>query len=168
MKRALVVCMSALHLIALSAPAWSHGDVKRSAPGDGAGLAQAPEEVWVEFTEPPTQQGLLEVTDPCGATVASGPPVVAGARITLPIEATARGEYRIRYAIVSRVDGHPSEGTIRFAVAQGEKCPEVDPGGAASPDLESQQASTATVLLALGLAAAIGAGGGVVLRALTR
>ncbi len=162
-----MVLLAAIYVIGPAAPAWSHGDVKRSAPGDGAGLTEPPDEVWIEFTEPPTQQARLEVTDPCGATVTTGPPVVSGPRVTVPIDATAKGEYGVRYAIVSRVDGHPSRGILRFAVARGEKCPPVDPNAAAPVD-DSDEASTGAVLLAMGLAAGIGAGGGLILRALTR
>lgn len=166
-RSAFLLFLASIYLIGSAAPAWSHGDVKRSAPGDGAGLTQPPAEVWIEFTEPPTRQARLEVTDPCGATVATGPPVVSGPRVTVPIGASARGEYGARFAIVSRVDGHPSRGILRFAVARGEKCPPVDPN-AATPIDDSNEASTATVLLAMGLAAGIGAGGGLILRVLTR
>ncbi|HEX2239523.1 MAG TPA: copper resistance CopC family protein [Actinomycetota bacterium] len=168
MRRPLLAAACFLLVFLSAGPVWAHGDVKRSAPGDGAGLTEVPAEVWIDFTEPPTQQASLTVTDPCGGSVGTGPPVVDGARITLPIAATAKGEYTIRYAIVSRVDGHPSQGAIRFAVARGEKCPPVDPNAAPESALGSEQASTSTVLWSLGLAAAIGAGGGVVLRALTR
>ncbi len=168
MPRALLATLVGLLVCASAGPAWSHGDIKRSAPGDGAGLSEPPPEVWIEFTEPPTQQARLEVTDPCGAPVGTAPPVVAGPRVTLPISATAKGEYSVRYAIVSRVDGHPSKGVLRFAVARGDKCTdtETSPGPGAAGG--SQEASTSTVLFALGLAAAIGAGGGFVLRAFTR
>lgn len=166
-RSAFLLVVAAIYLIVPGTPAWGHGDVKRSAPGDGAGLTQVPPEVWIEFTEPPTQQARLEVTDPCGASVTTGPPVVAGSRVTVPVEAAAKGEYGVRYAIVSRVDGHPSRGTLRFAVARGEECPPVDPNAAAPID-DSEQASAGTVLLAMGLAAGIGAGGGLILRALTR
>lgn len=171
MKR--VAALSALVICLCATPAWGSAEVKRSAPGNGAGLTRAPDEVWIEFTEPPAEGPRLRVTDSCGTPVGTGPPVVAGSRVTLPIEAIAKGEYVVGFSVQSSVDGETTKGTLTFAVARGDACSEPDsngsePNAAAPKRNDSNEATTSTVLFALGLAAAIGAGGGIVLRALSR
>ncbi len=170
--RGATAVLMAIATLALAGPAHGHGDVRRSAPGDGAGLAQAPDEVWIEFTEPPARQARLEVTDPCGRRVESGPVAVQGPRATVPIEAGAKGEYSVRFAVVSTVDGHTSRGLIRFAVARGDGCETAGaaPDTGAAPPVEAapEEVGLSAALIALVTSLLIGFVGGRIYLLLTR
>lgn len=149
----------ALILSAVSAPAaQAHAAYESSDPANGATVSSPPSRVTADFTEPLVDGSRLEVYDPCGERVDNGDSLVAGDRLTVSMSADKRGSYRVHFAVVSSVDGHPTSGDFGFTSSGGAPCPGAEPpekdpsgggggndgGGAAGRDQGSTGASTST------------------------
>ncbi|MFJ6167739.1 copper resistance protein CopC [Micromonospora orduensis] len=112
------VLTAALALLVPGVPAQAHNTLRSASPARDATLTSAPVEVTLEF---------MDELDPAFATVvltgadrrriATGDPVVGGARSTVQVTgAVANGTYTVAYRVVS-VDGHPLQGSYPFTVA---------------------------------------------------
>lgn len=103
-------------LFLTAGPAAAHASLTGSDPVDGETLAEAPEEMVLEFSEqldaPSTQVALVA---PDGEVVSLPDPVIEGDTLTQTGVFPAVGEYTFSYRIVS-LDGHPVEGSIVFTV----------------------------------------------------
>jgi methionine-rich copper-binding protein CopC len=138
----------------------------RSQPAAGSTQSTVPERVSIAFPDPQARSARVKVTDPCGARVDSGRTAVSGTRVTGAIDATASGRYSVRYAGVSSVDGSPTRGTFSFRVLGVEGCAAEDvprPGRAGRGIWDLPKGDFA---IALGIAAVIGALGGLVYAAI--
>ncbi|MFD0557752.1 hypothetical protein FB566_3038 [Stackebrandtia endophytica] len=116
--RAVAVSLAAIAmtLFLTAGPAAAHASLTGSDPADGDTLAEAPEELVLEFSErldaPSTQVALVA---PDGEVVPLPDPAIEGNTLTQPGVFPAPGEYTFSYRIVS-VDGHPVEGSIAFTL----------------------------------------------------
>lgn len=106
----------------LSADAWAHAKLVRSAPGDGATLAEAPQEVRLWFDE-----DIAPAFSSARLLDASGRPVeLAGVRthpsdrklLIVPVPALAAGIYSLLASTLSEADGHVSRTFLVFGVGE--------------------------------------------------
>lgn len=115
-----------LALAALTAPASAaaHARLLATVPANGSVLARAPAEVRVTFDDTVTVgSGNAAVDNATRASVLAGRPITHGRTLVLRLRALARGDYTVRWGIVS-ADGHPEEGVLAFAVGTGSGRPE--------------------------------------------
>ena len=127
-------------LLVAAAPARAHASFVSATPAPGTGLAQAPGEVVLRFTEPlvlgPSE---IVVEDEFGDQATDGP--------TLGVEGDERamrrrlgllspGVYTVSWTTLSPVDGHTLKGSYRFAVGAttlGEESVRADPLSSEGP-----------------------------------
>jgi methionine-rich copper-binding protein CopC len=100
--------------------AWAHDALLRSLPLDGSVVRTPPKVVILYFEEAPGDGfSSLTVTGPDGSAVASGPPVISGSQMSVPLRTiAAQGSYEIKFGIVSD-DGHPVSGVLHFTYSPG-------------------------------------------------
>ncbi len=142
-SRALALVGSLLLVGALAHPAQAHATYRASSPAKEESVPSAPSEIWVEFTEQPTEDSKLEVFDPCGERVDSGryeiSVVPSQNRITTSIDSGRRGVFRVDWSVLSNEDGHPTAGSFTFTSAGGDPCPgATDPRPDESSDPEAE------------------------------
>ncbi len=152
-----------------AAPAFGHAAYRRSDPARGATVTVAPQEVSAEFTEPLTADSFLQVVDPCGRRV-HGNSDVEGERVTVAMSGDVAGTYRVRFRLISTVDGHPTRGGLTFTAQRGAECPQnpAAAAGAASEDGLLEGIPLDGAIAAYLIAAAIGAAGGFVYSSIVR
>ena len=132
---ALLAALVALFAGLLGEVAGAHAAYKFSSPDDESTVAQAPVEIWAEYTEPPTDASYLEVFDPCGAQVDNGDSRADATqnRVYVTQSGDRSGVYRVEWFVDSAADAHPTRGTFTFTVTGGEPCP-----GAEEPKAERE------------------------------
>lgn len=164
-SRKLVLAGMMLCLAAAATPAGAHGDIQATDPEPLTTVRRAPRSIAVTFTEAPTAQAVMKVTDGCKRNVAQGVDV-ADATATVRVATGQPGKWQVSYRVISSLDGHLTRGGYAFTVAGKKDCtpdekPSDDPGDgptqAAPPDDdESPEGSGAPVVpIALGAAALI-------------
>ena len=118
-----LVALVALTMVEPQAAA--HAAYKYSNPDDESTVAQAPTEIWAEYTEPPTDASYLQVYDPCGAQVDNGDSRADPAqnRVYITMSSGRAGTYQVDWFVDSAVDAHSTRGTFTFTVTNGEPCP---------------------------------------------
>lgn len=118
---------AALALLVLGAPPGAaHAAYKDSNPANRSTVSAPPSEVWAEFTEPVTEDSNLAIYDPCGTQVDNRDSWVTGYRISISMSGDKAGVYRVTFAVVSTLDGHPTRGEFSFTSSGGEPCPGAD------------------------------------------
>ncbi|MEU7750289.1 copper resistance CopC family protein [Micromonospora sp. NPDC049101] len=140
-------------LLVPAAPAWAHNSLKSATPARDATVPSAPTEVALEFMQrlDPAFTTIV-LTDAAKRKLATGEPVVAGAKSTVQVTDTLpNGTYTVAYRVVS-VDGHPVQGSYPFTVA--------DPASSAAPTAGAGT-SAATASAAAGVQSDGGPGAGV-------
>lgn len=107
-------------LVLLASPASAHASFVQASPGPGSGVAQAPGDVVIRFTEPLVHDlSKIEVVDRDGRDVSRGPTqaVEGDAKaIRRPLGLLSPGSYEVRWTTVSPLDGHTLKGRYTFAV----------------------------------------------------
>ena len=122
----LLLSLVAPVLLFPSAPATAHAAYKQSDPPDESTVPSTPSSVWAEFTEPPTDESNLKVYGPCGGRVDPGDSSVSGYRITVSVNDSHAGTYRVDFDVASKLDGHGTDGSFTFTSTGGEQCPGTD------------------------------------------
>lgn len=130
-KKLVVTCM-VLGLAAGAAPAYAHGEIQGTDPAAKASVKRAPRSVAVTFTEAPTAQAVLDVTDGCKRDVGRGVDVT-DATATVQVAGGQPGRWEVSYRVISALDGHLTRGAYTFTVA-GEKDCTPDPKPTKEPD----------------------------------
>jgi copper transport protein len=130
---AALAALAGLWLLASGPAAAAHGLLRSSDPAGGASLERAPAAVTLRFSEPP-DPGLstVRVLDAGGRVVAGGAArPVPGRPIELrvPTAGLPAGSYTVSWRIVSKVDGHRTDGVFAFGVG-GAGAPEPPPAPA--------------------------------------
>ena len=100
--------------------AHSHAIVLESSPAHDAVLAQAPRELTLRFNsriEKRFTRVTLAAADQAPVPVAlpEGDAAATPDRLTIPLPALGPGRYVLRYRVLA-VDGHITEGAVRFTV----------------------------------------------------
>lgn len=113
----LAVAASLAVTLVSAAPAQAHAALEATSPVDGERLAEAPDQVRLEFDEPVTlPAGGLRIYDAEGERITSadaGTGASAEVVRTVLGEALAPGTYIVTWRVVS-ADGHPARGAFVF------------------------------------------------------
>ena len=135
MRRALILVIPTA-LVALGVGvAWSHAAYDRSDPENGETVGSAPDEVWAEYTEPPTPNSDMLILDHCEKRADDGNVEILGFRMTVGMTATHPSTYTVHWRATSALDGHKSFGTFSFTVAGTQApCAGKDEGPKPEPD----------------------------------
>lgn len=109
-------------LCLVAAEAQAHALLSSSSPAANATLAKAPQQILLNFTEPPDPKlSLVEVVDSSGRVVPGVSPVQAvpgkpqQLRVALSRELPT-GVYTVNWRSVSATDGHVADGAFAFGV----------------------------------------------------
>ncbi len=132
-----IACACAAIALGLITPtaAFAHDDILGASPNNGAQVTRVPEEVRVEFAEPPTS-GFGSIAGPAGQALRDGEAKVIGTELVIPIRPDAGlGGYEVEFRATS-TDGHPITGTLSFEVIQ-QSTSSLTPG-APSPEATSK------------------------------
>lgn len=159
--------LSAVWLLLLCGPALAHAELVEAYPADGDALAESPDQVRLQFTEPieaafdPVkvydQQGNRVDEDDARVDPDDAKILVAG------LEELSEGSYTVEWRVTS-IDGHIVDDTYQFAVTasagQSPVITQTDNEGAEEPNAASQEdvegSSIHTIHLAgLGFAALV-------------
>ena len=103
----------------IPAAASAHAIVLESSPPPGAVLARPPAQITLRFNSK-IEKRFTRLTlatgnqPPAPVTAASDEPA-APDRLVIPIRSLAPGDYTLRYRVLA-VDGHITEGALRFTV----------------------------------------------------
>lgn len=103
----------------IPAAAYAHAIVLESSPRPGAVLARPPAQITLRFNSK-IEKRFTRLTlatgnqPPAPVTAASDEPAAAD-RLVIPIRSLAPGDYTLRYRVLA-VDGHITEGALRFTV----------------------------------------------------
>lgn len=118
MKRVREVLLACLLVAATAGPALAHAMLQTSTPAHGASLDTPPVEVVLTFTEPVhPQASSAQVVDAAGRVVSKGFEVTPDGRtVKVEVGRLARGTYTVRWKVLSRLDGHVTEGLASFGV----------------------------------------------------
>jgi hypothetical protein len=89
---------------------------------------------------------------------------VSGEHIAVALTGDAVGTYRVRFRLISTVDGHPTRGGFTFSVDQGEECAQEIAASGGDTDKRGlfEGIPLTGAIAAYLIAAAIGATGGFV------
>ncbi|SFL71903.1 copper resistance CopC/CopD family protein [Geodermatophilus ruber] len=127
--------------VVTAGPAAAHAELVATDPGEGARLAQAPEQVTLQFSEGVSLgAGYARVLGSGGDRVDTGTPAVDGGAVTIPLRGDLPEDgYLVTFRVVS-ADSHPISGAFSFVVGNGELVPvgaaddgvDVDPAVAAA------------------------------------
>ncbi|MET7959515.1 copper resistance CopC family protein [Micromonospora zamorensis] len=139
-------------LLVPAAPAWAHNSLKSATPARDATVPSAPTEVTLEFMQPldPTFTTIV-LTDAARRKLATGDPVVVGAKSTVQVtDPLPNGTYTVAYRVVS-ADGHPVQGSYPFTVAH--------PASSVAPVADAGTSAAApSAVAAVGTDGGLGAG----------
>jgi copper transport protein len=112
--------LAGLWVLVSGGAAGAHGLLSESEPAGGASLDRAPRQVLLTFTERPEPRlSTVRVLDTSGREVGAGParPVPGRAlQLAAPLGELPDGTYTVSWRIVSKDDGHLTEGTFAFGV----------------------------------------------------
>lgn len=133
-----LVALIAGFVVVPAVTARAHATYRASNPAKDARVSSPPAEVWVEFTEQPSDGSGLQIYGPCGERVDSGRntiSVVPGQnRITTDMSSDRGGVHRVDWSVLSDVDGHRTAGSFTFVVGEEEPCSaEPEPEGPPEP-----------------------------------
>ncbi len=166
-RSAALLGLSAVWLLLLCGPALAHAELVEAYPADGDALAESPDQVRLQFTEPieaafdPVkvydQQGNRVDEDDARVDPDDAKVLAAG------LEELPDGSYTVEWRVTS-IDGHVVDDTYQFAVTasagQSPDTPQTDNEGAEEPSPAAQEdvkgGSIHTIHLAgLGIAALV-------------
>jgi methionine-rich copper-binding protein CopC len=110
----------------LGAPiAWAHGDIQEMRPPEGSRRDAPVRHVRITFTEAPTEDSVIDVTDGCGRDVVREQYVEGRTKhVFLRARRAVPGEWTVSYRVVSAEDGHQTRGSYNFVVRGETDCSE--------------------------------------------
>jgi copper transport protein len=120
----------------LGSAAEAHANYLRSNPASDARLVRPPNEIRIEFSEPPDPRGSeIQVLDTGGKRHDKGDVALSadpnGLRVS--VDAMPAGGYTVAWTALSAVDGHTTKGAFGFVIGDGPLPPIADVGDAAPP-----------------------------------
>ena len=126
MRRIVAVFLACLISPLLAAPALAHGDIESTRPQPEQVRKKGPSHVMVTFTEAPTEDGRMTVTDGCNENV-KREQYVEGRTMHVLLKKGQPGTWNVSYAVISAVDGHKTNGKYSFTVKGETDCSEPEP-----------------------------------------
>lgn len=133
MKRS--ACVLVLALVAVFGgvmPAHAHGELEKADPEPNAHLKSAPSDVTMTFTEAPSNDSVITVTDGCDSSVVKQS-VVDGNDFVAHLFTGQPGKWHATFRVISAEDGHLTKGAYSFEVAGKKDCSADGPPGKKSP-----------------------------------
>jgi methionine-rich copper-binding protein CopC len=127
-------CFASLALASTVEIASAHGELVSSIPDGGSVVRRIPESVSVALTEPPAPGTTVNVSDGCNQNVAA----VARAGVEgleIEIGRAEPGPWKVRFHVVSALDGHSTTGDFAFRVRGKAECPK-GMGAGTDPDTQ--------------------------------
>jgi methionine-rich copper-binding protein CopC len=121
---ALAGALAALLLATAAGAHVSAPQMLMSEPPDGASMSRAPGEVWALFSEPlDPSTSTMRIIDACGRRLDDGQVQVAGPRMSVGVERTPGGVYRVLWQAtgIGAVGGTVT-GSFSFEVTSGHPC----------------------------------------------
>jgi len=111
--------LAAVLIASTPSPAAAHALLLESTPADGATLTEPPAQLYLRFNSKLEKRlSHVSLSTEKGRPVAL-PIAVSGSerpdRLVLPLGPLAPGAYMVRYKVLA-VDGHITEGILRFSV----------------------------------------------------
>ena len=144
----------------------AHGELEGTIPEPGSKLEKAPDHLVVNFTEPPTRQSVVTVSDGCRTDVVDE--IDFQERTAhVYLRSAEPGRWKVSYEVISSSDGHKTDGSYALTVAGKANCRKAkadgnargpgpqaggDPGG---PETDGES-SFPLVPVALGTAGLVG------------
>ena len=147
MRKMFATLISLPFLLLFAAPAFAHGDIERVRPEPEQVKAKAPDHVAITFTEAPTKDAKIAVTDGCGIEQ-TREKYVQGRTLHVFLKKGQPGDWTVSYSVISAVDGHKTNGKYSFSVKGKTDCsaPEPEPSetsAAEEPDVAAPTTPTA-------------------------
>lgn len=115
MRKTALLVVAVAAVLAQAAPAFAHAERSASTPKEGAAVAAPPEALEITFTEPPTGDAVVEVTDGCKRDVVADVEV-QNFEITAALAEGQPGRWTVRTNVISGVDGHNTRDQWTFQV----------------------------------------------------
>ncbi len=142
--RARRVVLAALGIGALCtigpSTALAHADLVEASPAPNGSVLEAPDRLRLTFSEPiDPGSAEIDILDTQGRPIPNAGPIEISTdrlRVELDLPELEPGVFTVAYRVVSRVDGHATEGSYAFLI---------DPTGAAPPPADSAQESSPSV-----------------------
>lgn len=153
MKTFAMLVLALLAPVATAAPALAHAERSASTPREGAAVAAPPRELRITFTEPPSSDAVVEVTDGCGRDVVAGFDV-ENFELTAELREGQPGKWRVHTNVLSLVDGHNTRDLWTFDVRGKADCTAQETVPPEPGDEEDEEGGSGIVPL-LGLGAAV-------------
>ena len=101
--------------LGFSGTAAAHGDVVSAIPPVDAKLGRPPPHIIINFSEPPTKNGVVKVVDGCKNNIVRSF-AFEGKVAHVFLKRGEPGDWRVSYDIVSDADGHRTDGGYSLAV----------------------------------------------------
>lgn len=137
MKKIFLPVAGVLFLLLLAAPALAHGDIEDLRPQPEQVKAKAPDHVKITYTEAPTEDVRVSVTDGCSVDQVREK-YVQGRTLHVFLKKGQPGKWTVSYAVISAVDGHKTNGKYSFSVKGSADCsadePELSETATVAPD----------------------------------
>jgi len=116
-RLATALLLSGVAVIVTATPAFAHAELIASDPAQNASLATAPQQIQLTFNEAVTvPENPVTITGPDGAAWTAGTPSIAGAVVTVPVQASGpAGPYVLAYQVISD-DGDDVRGSVAFTL----------------------------------------------------
>jgi hypothetical protein len=101
----------------ISSQASAHAFLTTASPKVGSTVSASPREIVLNFTEDLEPAfSSVEVDGPSGAKIASGKPLISGARMIVPLMGPlASGVYKVVWHATA-VDTHKTQGNFNFTI----------------------------------------------------
>ena len=97
------------------APAGAHAERVGSTPKEGAKVGAPPGELTISFSEPPTADARLTVTDGCNRDLVSDLEI-SNLEMTAALDKGQPGKWKVESRVISGIDSHATQDNWTFSV----------------------------------------------------
>jgi copper resistance protein C len=126
-RSACVLVFALLAMFGSVVSASAHGELEGADPEPNAQLKAPPPDVTMTFTEEPSSDSVIDVTDGCGNDVVQQS-LVDGNDFVVRLATGQPGKWNASFRVISAEDGHLTKGQYSFTVAGKKDC-SPDKGG---------------------------------------
>lgn len=155
MRRLALLVGACLTVVVQATPALAHAERASSQPEEGAKVSAAPASLAITFTEPPTGDAVVEVTDGCKRDVVADVEV-QNFEITTSLAEGQPGKWTVQTNVISGVDGHNTRDRWTFTVRGEPDCSAsqtlAPDAGAADEDEGEDRGGSSLPLILIGVA----------------
>lgn len=139
-------------VVAPAAPVLAHAERAGSTPEEGERVPRVPTSLAITFTEPPTGDAVVEVSDGCGRDVVSDVQV-QNLEITAALAEGRPGKWTVHTNVISGIDGHNTRDRWSFTVRGEPDCAAAETiAPDAAGDEDDEGGGSPVALIAIGAA----------------